>query len=52
MSEITIPPTSICAGCEQRRDEHSGGSFLCPDSPGQVDNRFLFTDSAFVHAHG
>jgi hypothetical protein len=52
MSDITIPSASICAGCEQRRDEHSGGSFLCPDSPAQDGNRFLFSDSTFAHANG
>lgn len=52
MSEVIIPPSSVCTSCKQRRDEHSGGSFLCPDSPAQVDNRFVFTDTTFVHANG
>lgn len=50
MSEVIIPTTAICAGCDQQRGDHSGGSFLCPDSPAHADNRFQFTDSQFVHA--
>lgn len=49
MSDVIIPTTAICAGCNQQRGDHSGGSFLCPDTPAHADNRFHFTDNAYVH---
>lgn len=50
MSDNVIPPGAVCAGCSQTRDEHSGGSFLCPDTGSTTENRFQFTDAEFTHA--
>lgn len=50
MSDIVIPPTTICAGCGEKRDDHSGGSFLCPDTGAAAENRFQFTDAEFADA--